>query len=102
MSRRPPGSRHELISVRTTESLAVRRATGIRLGRPRSCPDDVLSDVVASRACGMKLIDIAAGLNKSGTPTPGGGTRWYPSHVSRLLRTQDAARLLADLAATAA
>lgn len=102
MSRLPPLNRHELISIRTIEALAVKRAAGNRLGRPRSCPDTVLWRVVAARACGMKLIDIAADLNESGTPTPGGGPRWYPSHLSRLLRTQDAARLLTDLAAAAA
>ena len=35
-------------------------------------------------------------MNKRGTPTPGGGTRWYPSHVSGLLHAQDAVTMLDD------
>ncbi len=42
------------------------------------------------RAAGARLVDVAATLNADGVPTPGGGARWWPSHVSRLLATQDA------------
>jgi DNA invertase Pin-like site-specific DNA recombinase len=79
-----------LIGVRTREALAVKRAQGVRLGGPRRCPDDVLTRVLAMRAAGARLIDIAAALNADSVPTPGGGKRWWPSHVSRLLATQDA------------
>lgn len=79
-----------LIARRTRIALAHRRAHGVRLGRPRSCPDDVLERVLQLRAGGARLVDIAAAMNAAGTPTPGGGTRWWPSHVSRLLATQDA------------
>src|SRR5215470_10265970 len=34
--------------------------------------------------------EIAEEMNKAGLPTPGGSTHWWPSHVSRLLKTQDA------------
>jgi Recombinase len=46
-----------------------------------------------SRAAGARLIDICEQLNAEEVPTPGGSHHWYPSHVSRLLRTQDARRL---------
>jgi hypothetical protein len=85
--------RRRLIGERTTEALAVLRRQGVRLGRPRRCPDDVLVRVVTARAAGASLIEICAHLNADGVETPAGGTRWYPSHLSRLLRTQDA-RLL--------
>lgn len=88
-----------LISKRTIQALEARRAAGVRLGRPRACPDDVLERVVVSRAQGEKLTNIAAALNADRIPTPGGSAYWYPSHVSRLLRTQDAKGLLADLEA---
>lgn len=84
----------ELISARTIAALTERRAAGTRLGRPRLCPDTVLHRVVFLRREGAKLADIAHVLNRSGISTPGGGPYWYPSHVSRLLRTQDAIRLL--------
>jgi DNA invertase Pin-like site-specific DNA recombinase len=79
-----------LIGIRTREALAIKREQGVRLGRPRACPDDVLDRVLALRATGARLIDICDALNTDAIPTPGGGARWYPSHVSRLLRTQDA------------
>lgn len=94
-------SRGEIVAQRITEALAARRATGTRLGRPRQCPDDVLSRVVFSRADGATLTDIAESMNTDGVPTPGGGSKWYPSHVHRLLRTQDAQRLSASVAARA-
>ncbi|MFJ5834674.1 recombinase family protein [Streptomyces sp. NPDC093089] len=84
----------EVISARTITALAERRAAGVRLGRPRVCPDSVLRCVVLLRLGGTTLADIADALNRSGTSTPGGGPFWYPSHVSRLLRTQDAVKLL--------
>jgi hypothetical protein len=48
---------------------------------------------MTSRAAGARLIDICEQLNAAAVPTPGGANRWHPSHVSRLLRTQDARRL---------
>jgi hypothetical protein len=77
-------------SDKITDALATRRALGVRLGGPRSCPDEVLARIVACRMEGEKLVDIASALNADAVPTPGGGLQWYPSHLSRLLRTQDA------------
>ncbi|WP_148309640.1 recombinase family protein [Kutzneria albida] len=65
-----------------------------RRGRPRRCPDHVLSRVVQLRQQGTRYVDICALLNAEGVVTPGGGARWYPSHLSRLLRTLDARALL--------
>ena len=79
-----------LRSTRIMEGLAEARAIGIRLGRPRRCDDEVLQTVVEESVLGARQIDIAKRFNADGVPTPGGGVRWYPSHVSRLLRTQDA------------
>ncbi|MEV7558401.1 recombinase family protein [Streptomyces sp. NPDC089795] len=84
----------DVISARTIAALAERRAAGARLGRPRACPDTVLRRTVLLRLRGATLAEIAEEFNCSGTPTPGGGAFWYPSHVSRLLRTQDAVLLL--------
>jgi DNA invertase Pin-like site-specific DNA recombinase len=84
-----------LIARRTRKTLAYRRAQGVRLGRPRRCPDDVLARVVQLRTGGAQLAVIAEVMNDTGVPTPGGGVRWWPSHVSRLLATQDARALAA-------
>ncbi|WP_432854856.1 recombinase family protein [Amycolatopsis sp. CA-161197] len=61
-----------------------------RRGRPRLCPDHVLARVIQLRSRGARYIDICASLNAEGIPTPGGGAQWYPSHLSRLLRTRHA------------
>jgi DNA invertase Pin-like site-specific DNA recombinase len=84
-----------VIGQSTRDALEVKRAQGVRLGRPRRCPDEVLTRVVTYRATGARLIDICEQLNTDGVPTPAGSPRWYPSHVSRLLRTQDALQLAA-------
>jgi DNA invertase Pin-like site-specific DNA recombinase len=79
-----------LIARRTRAALAYRRSIGVRIGRPRRCPDEVLARVLELRADGARLVDVAEAMNDAGVPTPGGGARWWPSHVSRLLATQDA------------
>jgi len=84
--------RHRLISERTIEALAERRRAGVRLGRPPSCPEDVLDRVLHLREAGAVLADIAAAMNAAGVPTPGGRPSWGPSHVHRLLQTRHAHR----------
>jgi hypothetical protein len=88
--------RHRYISERTIDALARRRSAGVRFGRPRTCPDDTLIQVVLARESGARLIDIAKMLNAGNVRTPGGGAQWYPSHVSRLLKTQDAQNFIAE------
>jgi DNA invertase Pin-like site-specific DNA recombinase len=85
-----------LISMRTAEALAAKKAAGMRVGRPRSCPDGVLERVVRLYIRGATLADIARELNNDKIPTPSGGQPWYASHISRLLKSQDAMFLLQD------
>jgi hypothetical protein len=66
-----------------------------RPGRPRRCPLDVLVRVVELREEGTLYKEICNQLNADHIPTPGGGIRWWPSHVCRQLETHDA-QLLAD------
>jgi len=82
--------RRRTISARTREAIERKRAAGGRVGGPRRCPDAVLDRVLQLRAAGARQAEIAEAMNEAGLPTPGGGTRWWPSHVSRLLQTQDA------------
>lgn len=58
-----------------------------RRGRKRQCPDEVLLRVLTMRRDVCSLRAICSALNADGVPTPGGGARWWPSHVSRLLAT---------------
>jgi DNA invertase Pin-like site-specific DNA recombinase len=77
----------ELIALRTKEGIAQRRAEGVRIGRPRALPDEVLRRIAVERAAGVSLPKIAAALNDDRVPTAQGGARWYPSTVAGVLRS---------------
>jgi DNA invertase Pin-like site-specific DNA recombinase len=74
-----------LIGQRTKEGLAVKRAQGVKLGRPRSLPDEVRSRIVKERKRGATLTAIANDLNSDGVATAQGGRRWWPSTVRTVL-----------------
>lgn len=76
-----------LIGQRTREALAAKRAQGVRLGRPRQLPGDVVSRIVGEREAGASLQRIADGLNADQVATAQGGARWYRGTVSAVLRS---------------
>jgi DNA invertase Pin-like site-specific DNA recombinase len=77
-----------LISQRTREALAVKKASGVRLGRPPNLPSAVVRRIQRQRERGDSLRKIAADLNESGVATAQGGVRWYAATVRHvLLRT---------------
>jgi DNA invertase Pin-like site-specific DNA recombinase len=76
-----------LISMRTKEGMAQRKAEGVHIGRPRSLPQDVLDRIVADRASGLSLDKIAAGLNADGVQTAHGGLTWRSSTLSAILKS---------------
>lgn len=71
----------DLIRSRTREALAVKRAEGVRLGRPVTLAQDVRERIAAERAAGRTLQAIADGLNADNVPTARGGATWRPSQV---------------------
>jgi DNA invertase Pin-like site-specific DNA recombinase len=73
-----------LIGQRTREALAVKRAEGVRLGRPPEIPDEVAAVIRRARDEGQTLREIADALNDQQVPTARGG-RWQPSTVARVL-----------------
>ena len=75
-----------LISQRTREALAVRRASGVRLGRPATMDSKVIRRIRCERAKGRSLRAIADRLNADGVPTAQGGKRWYPTTVAYTLK----------------
>ena len=77
--------------------LAVKRAQGVRLGRPSSLPAKVVARILAARAGGASLRAIAADLTADNVPTATGG-KWHASTVRVVLDGQDAARLRAQAA----
>ncbi len=74
-----------LIGQRTKEALAVRRQQGVRLGRPRAVPADVVERIAAERSAGMTLRAIADGLNRDSVPTAMGGRKWWVATVQGVL-----------------
>jgi DNA invertase Pin-like site-specific DNA recombinase len=90
-----------LIGQRTREALAVKKAQGVRLGRPSKLPVEVVTRIIAERDAGAGFQRIADGLNTDEVPTAQGGARWYAATVRRVLDGQDAAQLRATEAASA-
>lgn len=82
-----------LISQRTRDALAAKRARGVRLGRPSKTPEAVTRRVVDARARGMTLQAIADGLTADGVPTVRGAAVWRTSTVQAVLASQDAAKI---------
>jgi DNA invertase Pin-like site-specific DNA recombinase len=54
----------DFIKMRTREALQVKKENGVKLGRPRSTPDDVVARIVRERVDGKTAYAIARDLNK--------------------------------------
>lgn len=74
-----------LIGQRTKDALAVKRAQGVRLGRPPTVPAKIRTRIKGMRTRGWTLQRIADTLSAENIPTAQGGKRWYPSTVAALL-----------------
>jgi len=74
-----------LISERTRQALARKRAQGVRLGRPPTIAAYVIDRIRRERAAGKSLAAIADALNNDHVPTAQGGQRWYPATIRHTL-----------------
>ena len=79
-----------LIGQRTKDALAVKKANGVRLGRPREIPPSVIARIHELRSVGLSVAGIARRLNEEGIASPRGG-RWHSPGVKRALSWADAA-----------
>ncbi|OKI14234.1 recombinase family protein [Streptomyces sp. CB03911] len=87
----------DLISARTREALAAKKAAGVRLGAPSVLPAEVVERIVTEVEAGRGWTAIAAGLNADGVPTARGGVKWWPATVRKVAGGQDAAKHQAGL-----
>jgi DNA invertase Pin-like site-specific DNA recombinase len=74
-----------LIGQRTKAALAVKRAQGVRLGRPPTVPQTIVRRIQRQRARGESLRAIAESLNRNGVPTAQGGVQSYAATVRGVL-----------------
>lgn len=86
-----------MISQRTREALAARKAAGMQLGTPTQVPDDVLTRIITEAAEGRSLRKIAQGLMADKIATGSGRLTWHPPQVQRALDCQRAQQLAADM-----
>jgi hypothetical protein len=68
----------------------VKRAQGVRLGRPSTLSPELVERIVRERRGGASLGAIASSLADDGVPTAHGG-KWWPATVRKVLAGQDAA-----------
>jgi hypothetical protein len=68
-----------------TQAASIEFSPRRRAGRRSSVPQTIVERIQREHAEGNSLGKIASGLTASGTPTPQGGRRWWPSTVRGIL-----------------
>jgi DNA invertase Pin-like site-specific DNA recombinase len=82
------------IGDRTRAAMAEKARQGVRIGRPRALPDEVVARIVAERAAGRTLVAIADGLTSDAIPTARSGKPWHRATVESVLRSQAARQIV--------
>jgi DNA invertase Pin-like site-specific DNA recombinase len=78
----------KLIGARTKEALAVKKANGVKLGRPRELDEDTRAKILTWHANGLNYNGIAHMLNHYQVPTAHGGKQWWPETVRGIVQSE--------------
>lgn len=91
------GSQYErrLISQRTRDALAAKRARGERLGAAPALPAEVTRRIITERQQGRTFQSIADGLMADQVLTARGNALWYPATINAVLKSDYAALVFA-------
>ena len=81
-----------LISQRTRDALAAKRARGERLGAAPALPMQITRRIVTERRQG-RTFQAIADLMADGIPTARGKPRWYPATIKAVVTSDNAAAL---------
>ena len=74
-----------IIGERTKDGLAMKRAQGVRLGRPPVLSSATRRRIRNLRSRGHSFAEIARRLNEDGTPTAHPPSRWHPATVKKVV-----------------
>jgi DNA invertase Pin-like site-specific DNA recombinase len=78
----------QLIGQRTKEALAVKKANGVKLGRPRTLDEDTRAYIWHQRHSGFSYAQIARVLNEGDVPPAHGGKKWWPETVRGIVQSE--------------
>lgn len=78
-----------MISQRTKDALAQKKAAGVAIGRPRLAKPAVVRRIVMERNAGLSFARIARTLTTEGVLSPAGRSTWQESTVRRLFQSTD-------------
>lgn len=83
-----------VISQRTKDGLAEKRAQGVVLGRRRTVSDELLAAIVGMYQSDPNYSSVARWLNETGVETAHGGKQWYPAVVQKLVHSPAGQQML--------
>ena len=76
-----------MISTRTRDALAAKKAAGVHIGRPRLAQPSVVRRIVMDRNAGLSYARIARALEAEKILSPAGRPTWQSSSVRRIYQT---------------